>query len=189
MFWYSLFDRRTQLKLTESVENALRETWKALEEVDCRHFWGFNSRFHTFKFHLSPQEISPELRPLLDAYFEAIKEDAESYFELEEDLLVAGINGLFQRMRVVPPPSSSSSSALPDAIAVVAATPLPAAAAAEDDEKVIEALKQFLKLYDVILEGLPDVTLEDYVQRDRIRDLFTWCVCGNNRFAIHYSSV
>ena len=172
------------------MENALRETWKALEEVDCRHFWGFNSRFHTFKFHLSPQEISPELRPLLDAYFEAFKEDAESYFELEEDLLVAGINGLFQRMRVVPPPSSSSlslsssSSALPDTMAVVAT-----AATAEDDEKVIEALKQFLKLYDVILEGLPDVTLEDYVQRDRIRDLFTWCVCGNNRFAIHYSSV
>ena len=172
------------------MESALRETWKALEEVDCRHFWGFNSRFHTFKFHLSPQEISPELRPLLDAYFEAFKEDAESYFELEEDLLVAGINGLFQRMRVVPPPSSSSlslsssSSALPDTMAVVAT-----AATAEDDEKVIEALKQFLKLYDVILEGLPDVTLEDYVQRDRIRDLFTWCVCGNNRFAIHYSSV
>lgn len=163
------------------MESALRETWKALEEVDCRHFWGFNSRFHTFKFHLSPQEISPELRPLLDAYFEAIKEDAESYFELEEDLLVAGINGLFQRMRVVPPPSSPSSSVLPDAIVV--------AAAAEDDEKVIEALKQFLKLYDVILAGLPDVTLEDYVQRDRIRDLFTWCVCGNKRFAIHYSSV
>ena len=136
---------------------------------------------------------------MLDAYFEAFKEDAESYFELEEDLLVAGINGLFQRMRVVPPPSSlsSSSSALPDTIAVVAtaatttvATAATATAAtAEDDEKVIEALKQFLKLYDVILEGLPDVTLEDYVQRDRIRDLFTWCVCGNNRFAIHYSSV
>ena len=186
------------------MESALRETWKALEEVDCRHFWGFNSRFHTFKFHLSPQEISPELRPLLDAYFEAFKEDAESYFELEEDLLVAGINGLFQRMRVVPPPSSSSlslsssSSALPDTMAVVAtaatttvatAATATAAATAEDDEKVIEALKQFLKLYDVILEGLPDVTLEDYVQRDRIRDLFTWCVCGNNRFAIHYSSV
>lgn len=175
------------------MESALRETWKALEEVDCRHFWGFNSRFHTFKFHLSPQEISPELRPLLDAYFEAFKEDAESYFELEEDLLVAGINGLFQRMRVVPPPSSlslsSSSSALPDTIAVVATAATATAATAEDDEKVIEALKQFLKLYDVILEGLPDVTLEDYVQRDRIRDLFTWCVCGNNRFAIHYSSV
>ena len=130
---------------------------------------------------------------MLDAYFEAFKEDAESYFELEEDLLVAGINGLFQRMRVVPPPSSlslsSSSSALPDTIAVVATAATATAATAEDDEKVIEALKQFLKLYDVILEGLPDVTLEDYVQRDRIRDLFTWCVCGNNRFAIHYSSV
>lgn len=176
----SLFDRRTQLKLQKSVESALRETWKALEKVDCRHFWGFNSRFHTYKFHLSPQEISPELRPLLDAYFNAIKEDAQSYFELEEDLLVAGINGLFQRMRVIPPFSSLSPSlpsVLPDAI--VAETE-EATAAAQNDEKVIEALKQFLRLYDVILEGLPDVTLEDYVQRDRIRDLFTWCVCGNN---------
>ena len=117
---------------------------------------------------------------MLDAYFNAIKEDAQSYFELEEDLLVAGINGLFQRMRVIPPFSSLSPS-LPSALsdAIVAETE-EATAAAQNDEKVIEALKQFLRLYDVILEGLPDVTLEDYVQRDRIRDLFTWCVCGNN---------
>lgn len=165
-------DRRTQLKLEDSTETALRKTWKTLEEADCRHFWGLNARYPAFQFSLSPQEISPELRPLLDAYFKTIEKDAHSYFELEEDLLVAGIHGLFQRMRSIPPPLPQS--ALSESIV----------AAAQDNEKVKEALKQFLKLYDVILEGLPDVTLEDYAQRDRIRDLFTWCVCGNNRSAI-----
>lgn len=160
-----LLNRRTQLKHAESVESALSETWKALEQVDCRRFWGFNPGEPTLRFSLSPQEISPELRPLLDAYLNAVKNDAQSYFELEEDLLISGTNGLFQRMRTTPP--SKPQTALPDPIATAAA----------NDEMVKEALERFMKLYDVILNGLPDVTIEDYLQKDRIRNLFTWRVC------------
>ena len=102
------------------------------------------------QFSLASEEMSPSLRPLLLRYVELTGKHAKQYFGLEEDLSITGMDGLFQKMHAIPPP-------LP---------PVP-------DSTTNDAFRRFIELYENILSGLPDTTLEDYYQLDRICKLYT----------------
>ena len=104
----------------------------------------------SLRFGLEMEEMSSSLRPLLLRYTELTGKHAKQYFALEEDLTITGMDGLFQKMHAISPP-------LP---------PVP-------DSATNDAFRKFIELYENILSGLPDTTLEDYYQLDRICKLYT----------------